>query len=775
MKGEEVSKVFAEKNFSINKTSGNLMNSKLRIFFAVPSLILAVWIIDSAVQSFYYTNYSFFDLLFANVAANILISRILVIIYFLIFTLAALLYIKMKKRLQNAASSINSDGKNYKRNLNKSKVNNNNINGQPETLNILYEVARSMLKSNYSIEEILQKTVKVLPSSWQYPEITVVRISYNGSSVKSEKWKNTKWVLSSDLVCAERTLGRIDVAYTEEKPDADEGPFLIEERRLVDAIGILLGDFIYRKKIEANLKKSEKQFRDLYENSTLGIFRSSPQGKIIMANPAVVSLFGCKSLEELFNVNITERYVLPDDRKRFMQIIENEGTVHGFETKLKKTDGAIFYARESSRAVKDDGGTVLYYEGIIEDISEKKKVEEELIKAKEKAEEINRLKSNLLSNMSHELRTPLSGILGFSEMLTDEIKDPYHKELIVTIHQNGQRLLRTLNSLLNLSKLESEQVELKIEETDVYKKVLSIAAPYIKTAAGKGIAFKTDSKIDNLKINVDSVLFEQIISNIIDNSIKFTEAGEISIVVDGKRSENTNWAVITIKDTGIGISAESLKYIFEPFRQASEGLSRNFEGTGIGLTLAKKYVELMNGEILVESEVGRGTVFNIKFPLSRGGIQLKPEVKKEKETKAEQTAGTNTGDNNLPMVLLVEDDSASVDITKYFLQGICNIDSVDNGKDALLLVIEKKYDAILMDIDLTGDMDGLDTTKEIRKLPSYKNTPIIALTAFAMSGDEEMCLEAGCSHYIAKPAKRDVLRKMVTGALQSARQKVSVN
>ena len=247
-------------------------------------------------------------------------------------------------------------------------------------------------------------------------------------------------------------------------------------------------------------------------------------------------------------------------------------------------------------------------------------------------------------------------------------------------------------------------------------------------------------------------------NNLLNNSIKFTKEGYIKVSAEIEKYDGTEYVNIKIKDTGIGISPEKLNLIFEPFRQVSEGLNRTYEGTGLGLTLTKRFIESMDGKISLESTLNKGTTFTLKFKKSikdiKAGKSL-PETNNYIPQKKNQVEIMNNDNEKiLPKVLMVEDDEISLRAMKIFLKDVCTTDETDNGFMAIELAGKNKYELILMDIGLRG-IDGLETAKKIRQIPGYENIPVVAVTAFAMSGDKEEILSSGCSHYISKPFERE--------------------
>ncbi len=393
---------------------------------------------------------------------------------------------------------------------------------------------------------------------------------------------------------------------------------------------------------------------------------------------------------------------------------------------------------------------------------ERAQSKEELIKARDKAEEMNRLKSNFLSNMSHELRTPMVGILGYIEILKEEITKPELKEMSEEIYMSANRLLETLNLILDLSKIESNKSEINKIELNIGRITVDQVKGFEERAKKKNIFLKISIKDEQVYSLLDERIFRQMINNLVSNAIKFTNIGGVTVEVDKKLTGEEEKATLSVTDSGIGIPINSQQIIFEEFRQASEGLNRIFEGSGLGLSISKKFAEMMDGEISVHSKLGKGSTFTVSFPLSRKARQIvvtKPTA--DFSGNADMNNLENSYDENMPYILLVEDDLSNAGVVKYLLQGVCNLDMVTTGEEALVKVTQKQYSVILMDIDLGRGISGIETTKRIRKIIGYKDLPIIAVTALAMQGQKEMFLEGGCSHYISKPYDAKTLLRLI--------------
>ena len=515
-----------------------------------------------------------------------------------------------------------------------------------------------------------------------------------------------------------------------------------------------------RKAFEEELKRSEKKYRNIFNNSPIGIYRTTPDGKILDVNPAILEMLGYSSIEELKKINLEyeKSYGQSSSRPKFKELMEENGNVKGFESTWIRKDNSEVHVRENASVISDDLGNVLYYDGTVEDITERKKAEQEIIAAKEKAEEMNRLKSTFLANMSHELRTPLVGIVGCSEFLCTDLKDPELKEMAETIFNSSKRLSETLNLILDLSKIESDKIELTPEKFDLITASTEIVNSFKEFANRKGIYLKSEFESPKFIVNLDIRAVRSIISNLVNNAIKFTNTGGVTINLSSEKVNDKDFVVIKVIDTGVGISKENHNLIFEEFRQVSEGLDRNFQGSGLGLSITKKFVEKLHGTINIYSELSKGSTFTVKLPLSSDEL-ISIESESKKEIKPLQF-------NYNPSILVVDDDENINKILKNYLPSEFDINSVENGYDALGLIRQKKFDVIFMDINLKKDLDGKQAAQEIRKIKDYEDTPIVACTAYAMEGDKEEFLSAGCSHYLSKPFSKEEILLLLDEILQ---------
>jgi signal transduction histidine kinase len=390
---------------------------------------------------------------------------------------------------------------------------------------------------------------------------------------------------------------------------------------------------------------------------------------------------------------------------------------------------------------------------IIQDITDQRKIEQELIKAKNHAEESDRLKSAFLANMSHEIRTPMNGILGFTDLLrTPDLSGEKQLAYINIIQKSGDRMLGIINDIIDISRIESGQMRVTFSKTNINDQIENIYSFFLPEVKEKGIelTYKTALPTKDAIIKTDGEKLFAILTNLTKNAIKFTSKGSIEFGYE----KIDNEIEFYVKDSGIGILAEQMDYIFKRFRQGNESLSRTYEGAGLGLSISKAYVELLGGKIRVESIFGKGSIFYFTVPYNTEITSMVIVAKNDLENSVNNEKKSLT-------ILIADDDLASETLISKTLESFSKVEfRVRTGSDAVdCCRSNPNIDLILMDIKMPG-IDGYEATRQIRLF--NKKVIIIAQTAFALLGDREKALEAGCNDYISKP----VDGKQLIGILQ---------
>jgi len=510
----------------------------------------------------------------------------------------------------------------------------------------------------------------------------------------------------------------------------------------------LAASSLRRKKVEEALKVNEEKYRNLFNNSEIGMFRTRLEGsEVLEFNEKFLKILNY-TREEVKGSPSINTWVNRHEREKMVKLLKTEGHVTDFECELLTKQGEVINCITSLRLYPDSG----ILEGSIQDITQHKHYELELIKAKEKAEESDRLKSAFLSNISHELRTPMNGILGFTELLKEpNLSIEELQDYIRTIEISGERMQNTLNDIIEFSKIESGLTKVLNKESNINEQIEFIYKSFKPEVEIKGLRLFIKNGLPSKEaiIKTDNEKVLTILTNIIRNAIKFTNEGSIEFGYE-KMGEFLEFYV---KDTGIGIPDYQKELIFERFRQGSESFDRMYEGSGLGLSICKSYVDMLGGRIWMESEERKGSIFYFTIPYS-AVLEEKSAINDAVYAEDEEVQLKKL------KILIAEDDEISASLLTRTLQKISKeILYAKTGLEAVMTCRNHPdLDLVLMDIKMP-DMDGHEATRQIRIF--NKDIIIIAQTAFVVSNEGEKAIEAGCNDYITKPIKITLLIELI--------------
>lgn len=519
-------------------------------------------------------------------------------------------------------------------------------------------------------------------------------------------------------------------------------------------------DISARKTIEENIKMLSLAV----EQSANVIVITDIKGDIIFINKAFEKATGYTKGEVLGkNPRVLKSgYQAPEVYRELWGKISSGEIWHG-ELLNKRKDGTLFWEEAVITPIKDSEGIITNYLSVKEDITRRKIAEEELKKAKDVAEQANRLKSEFLANMSHEIRTPLNAILGFTSMLLETTEKRDVREKLEIIDRSGKILLNLINDILDFSKIEAGKIIIDKKPFNFSTLVDNLKSLFYLKSKEKELFY--DLEIDDnfpYLVYGDEHRIAQILINILSNAFKFTDRGGVTLSC----SYLEGTAVIKVADTGIGIKEDKVKTIFSAFEQADSSTERRYGGTGLGLSISKGLAELMEGQLYVHSNPGEGSIFTLIIPLPPGEPLRKEnnsQVPMRRDLTSEKSRQFQLSKGELPAILYAEDNKINQALIVAFLKGMgLSCDIAEDGQQTLDLLANKKYNLLLLDMQMPV-LDGVEVLKRIRQDPQYRNLSIIALTAHAMKGDKEKYLELGCDDYIPKPVDSDLFRSKIEG------------
>jgi PAS domain S-box-containing protein len=541
---------------------------------------------------------------------------------------------------------------------------------------------------------------------------------------------------------------------------------------------------IERKVLErtAELNARTQEFQSLVNSIDGIVWEADPRTlRYSFVSQRAEQLLGYPTACWLTEPDFWAEHIHVDDREGAVQARQKyieSGRDHTFEYRMIAADGRTVWMRDIATVISEHDLPVVL-RGVMVDVTKYKHAEGRLRRAKEAAEAASRAKSDFLANMSHEIRTPMTSILGYSENLLDpDLANSDRREAIDAIRRNGDHLMRIINDILDISKIESGRLEVervRCSPIRIIEEVRSLMQP---RAQAKGLTFRVESvgPIPEF-IRSDPTRLRQVLINLIGNAIKFTQKGVVALrygLDDSAAGNGEPLLRCEVIDTGIGMSAEQLRRIFDPFTQGDESTTRRFGGTGLGLTISRRLCEMLGGRIDVQSEPGHGSTF--KATVATGSLDGVAMIRPHEQVSDQAVRGKAPGlrqpaDTLAGRVLLAEDGPDNQRLISFVLRKAgLDVAVVDNGQRAVAAALEawrtdQPFDVILMDMQMPVQ-DGYSAASELRSL-GY-DRPIVALTAHAMSTDREKCLHAGCDDYAAKPIQRNELIRLISTYLARA-------
>lgn len=509
-------------------------------------------------------------------------------------------------------------------------------------------------------------------------------------------------------------------------------------------------DVTDRKKAEKALKDNESKFRKLASLLPVGIYQVDVHGNTTYINESLQVIIG-SDMTSILDGSWTKK-IHKKDRERVRSTwnaITKSKEAFSIEYRFKRSDGKSVHVMEQAQPLFNHLGEYLGYLGTVVDVTEQKQ-SQQLVQEKHVAEKSLEFRSDFLASMSHEIRTPLNGIMGLSEILLDTKLTKDQRSKIQNIQNASQDLRSIVNDVLNISELESGKVVLQKEQFDVEELVKIIAERYKPEADSKNLNLNFQTPKGNVELNTDRRRLSQVLSNLVRNAIKFTEKGSVTVNVSLK----DNQLRFEVTDTGSGIPPKDLKKLFKDFSQLEHTTAQNLEGTGLGLSISKKLIQLLGGEIGVESKFGQGSTFWFYVPASikdKGSLEV-ASVQSTEKLSSKKVDGTK--------VLLVEDNLINQQAFKVMLQKMgCKVDVLSNGKQAVDNFNESEYDIVFMDIQMP-EMDGLEATTEIKK--RFENVPpVVGLSGNILQRDEEGNLKSDMDDLLLKPVVSIDIERMI--------------
>ena len=539
-------------------------------------------------------------------------------------------------------------------------------------------------------------------------------------------------------------------------------PWLAEDLALIRAVAIRVSDAVQRARAENEARRSAMRFRMLTQAIPNQVWTARVDGVIDWHNERMGNYLGRTNADAGADEGGWSAITHPDDREaatqRWSAALES-GDVYEAEFRIRRADGAYRWHLVRGVPERDFGGTVMRWVGTNTDIDDQKQAEHELQTAKAVAEEANLAKSTFIANMSHELRTPLSAIIGYSEMMAEEIADGGSADAmssdLAKVEGNARHLLGLINDVLDLSKIESGKMEAFAEEFAVEPMLREVATTVDSLVDKRDNAFKLEISPALGTAFTDLVKLRQILLNLLSNAAKFTENGTITLTANRRVEAGGDWLVFVVRDSGIGMTPEQLGRLFQRFTQADISTTRKFGGTGLGLSLTKAFSALLGGDVTVESREGEGSAFTLTLPArfdpaAEAAAQLAAEAEPELPS-AESVPARN-------LVLVIDDDADQRTLMTRFLQreGF-EVQVAADGRKGLALARQHKPRAVLLDVLMPG-VNGWSVLSQMKADPALSEIPVVMVTSV---DQRRLAASMGAAEYMLKPVRWDLFRTVM--------------
>lgn len=545
------------------------------------------------------------------------------------------------------------------------------------------------------------------------------------------------------------------------EPHTEVGQIAAEYNRVIDRVN---QEIIARERAIEAARQAEEKFRSIFENAVEGIFQTTPEGEYLSANPKLARIYGFETVTEmqasLQNIS-RQLYVDPARRAEFCELLEETDVVIGFESQVYRADGSIIWISENARAIRDELGNVIYYEGSVEEVTQRK-LNADLQAEKEAAVAASKAKSAFLANMSHEIRTPLNGVIGMLELLGTTTLDDRQNRYVHIARSSAGTLLGLINDVLDFSKIEAGKLELERMQFDLHVLLEDVAEMFSHRAGEKGLELSCRI-LPNVPVNVygDPERIRQVLINLVNNAIKFTKTGEVILRADEQtHSGNISKLRISVIDTGIGIPADRCSQLFAPFTQVDASTTRKYGGTGLGLAICRQLIELMGGRVGVDSVEGNGSTFWCEIP-----FEVNQSSAKVQSPDAESLRGL--------AVLTVDDTETNLEILHDQLSSWgMRVSAARDGLQALAQLRTavrsgKKYPLVILDHQMP-EMDGLQLAAAIKGDALLRDTSLLMLTSVDQLVDRTQWANLGLAGVMTKPIRQSRLFDAIADVIKKS-------